>query len=498
MEDTMPVVVEPGQRPAPWTFPPPPPTPPSRNRRVVHFAAWAAGSALVVAATAVVLGGSGSAYPSEWDERVRELAEFASDARGLTYEHPVHVDFLSEDEYSELATYAEADLTVEDKVAQHDFEASSRALGLVRGDVDLFESSNELVSDGTLAYYDLVTKRVMVRGTDLTPSVRATLVHELTHVLQDQNFDLNRVFETDAQNNAFRAVAEGDANRIEQEYLAGLSDEEYAEWEEEVNAGWEQAQEDLADVPDWLTVSFGAAYDLGEPLVHAIEAAGGRRAVDEALSEPPLTEEQLVDATRFLAGEKPKRVTAPKLPKGARLIDEADFGTLTWMFMLSERMPAAAALDAVDGWGGDAYIAYEVDDQVCAAGRFAGDTVADTTEMATALDRWAGAMPAGAEAEVTRAQDGKTVGFVTCDPGPDAEDSRSGGGSVAALDLLATRAYLLITFLDGGAPRGTAACAAGGMVREFTPEEIASQEEFPGLYERMAEIQDRCATPVES
>ena len=260
----------------------------------------------------------------------------------------------------------------------------------------------------------------------------------------------------------------------------------------------EQAEEDLADVPDWLTVSFGAAYDLGEPFVYAIEAAGGRRAVDEALREPPLTEEQLVDATRFLAGEKPKRVTAPKLPEGARLIDDADFGTLTWMFMLSERMPIADALDAVDGWGGDHFISYELDDQICAAVRFAGDTRADTAEMGAALDRWAAAMPAAAEAEVTRAKDGRTVAVTSCDPGPDAESSDCAGGSVAALDLLATRAHLLGAFLDGGASAEAAACVAGAMVREFTAEEIASEDEFDGLYERLGEIQEGCTAPIES
>ena len=39
-----------------------------------------------------------------------------------------------------------------------------------------------------LAYYSFRTKQITVRGRTLTPSVKATLVHELTHVLQDQHF----------------------------------------------------------------------------------------------------------------------------------------------------------------------------------------------------------------------------------------------------------------------------------------------------------------------
>ena len=63
-----------------------------------------------------------------------------------------------------------------------------RALGLVTGKVDLLGATNEANGAGTLAYYSFEDKQITIRGQRLTPAVRSTLVHELTHALQDQHF----------------------------------------------------------------------------------------------------------------------------------------------------------------------------------------------------------------------------------------------------------------------------------------------------------------------
>ena len=95
-----------------------------------------------------------------------------------------------------------------------------RALGLVEGDVDLFDKSNELQGKGIIGYYSYEDERLRVRGTELTPAVESTIVHELTHALQDQNFDLGKRFEeldkaddanSSAASDGFDALVEGDA-----------------------------------------------------------------------------------------------------------------------------------------------------------------------------------------------------------------------------------------------------------------------------------------------
>jgi len=65
-----------------------------------------------------------------------------------------------------------------------------------------------------------------VRGTDLTDvDVRVTIVHELTHALQDQHFDLTKLddaVETEGEDFALTALVEGDATSIEDDYLFSL------------------------------------------------------------------------------------------------------------------------------------------------------------------------------------------------------------------------------------------------------------------------------------
>src|SRR4030095_4110534 len=66
-----------------------------------------------------------------------------------------------------------------------------RALGLIGGDVDLAAEQDETSDSDTPAKYSPTDRSVYVRGVDVTPSLRVTLVHELTHALQDQIFNLN-------------------------------------------------------------------------------------------------------------------------------------------------------------------------------------------------------------------------------------------------------------------------------------------------------------------
>ena len=65
-----------------------------------------------------------------------------------------------------------------------------------------------------------------MRGTTLDVEHRVTVAHELTHVLQDQHFDLHEAAEAGATTRipatrgALKALVEGDAVRIQEDYLA--------------------------------------------------------------------------------------------------------------------------------------------------------------------------------------------------------------------------------------------------------------------------------------
>src|SRR5262249_8054576 len=138
---------------------------------------------------------------------------------------PVYVNFMTEDEFKAKVATPAGQQSEEEKQQMKEAVEVFRALGLVQGDVNLLEQSNTLRQGGTLAYYDSKTKRVYVRGTELDVSRKVTLAHELTHVLQDQSFDLSKLTKLDSDDAriAFRTIVEGDATRIEDKYIQSLS-----------------------------------------------------------------------------------------------------------------------------------------------------------------------------------------------------------------------------------------------------------------------------------
>lgn len=484
--------------PPPGTPPPPPPGA-ARARRRWRRPAVVASLALLsaVAVSNLSSGDGGPRFPARWDSRVDELVSYVEYERGLDFEHPVKINFLPEKEFVAEVTADESELTDEDKADLADFEALFRAVGLAKGDFDLFDANNQLQGDSTLAYYDPEAKEVTVRGTEMTVGVKVTLVHELTHALQDQHFDLGRsgTFATDAENNTYDAIVEGDAQRIESRYLGELSEDDYnAYFDELYPESADGSADDSAgsEVPAWMSAYNEAPYALGEPFTASVFAAKGQKGLDRLFSTPPTTEEHLLDPARYLATDKAKAVAFPALPKGARQIDRADFGALTWLIMLSERIPTKDAVAAVEGWGGDAYVAYALDGKVCTTARFVGDDAEETAEMRSALGAFARAMPQGSVkiSTVKISRKGAAVELFACDPG-DKAGAGGNGASYEALGQVVGRSQTLSYLLEDDTPVAQAACLADGIAAEFTAEEL-SAEQIDRFEERMQPIRETC------
>ena len=373
--------------PYPPPYPPQPRPPDSKLARVLSIAVVIGLLAGAMAVVGAVTRDRGPSHPDDWDPRVADLAAFVEEHRGAPFDHPVYVDFLTAADYSAQTNVEAASLTDEDKSEFDRQEGFFRALGLVAGDIDLFAASNDVSDEGTLAFYNPSDERVRVRGTDVTVDLQVTLVHELTHAWQDQRFDLDAM-QAEASDmgasNALTTLVEGDATRVENLYIDQLSDADRTTYESSIPA--DVAAAGLGDVPDVLLALFGAPYALGPPFLDVLEGEGGIHSIDGAFARPPKTEEQVFDPLAFLAGDEPDDVDIPDVGDDVEVTDSGGFGALGWFLVLAERTDAAAALAAVDGWGGDSYATYDQDGRVCARLDFVGDTAEDTEQMAVELD----------------------------------------------------------------------------------------------------------------
>jgi hypothetical protein len=458
-----------------------PDPPPRRRWPYVAFAL-----AMVLAAVAAVgvahnrSGPQGPPHPSKWDARVQKYVDFVEQKRGLEFSHPVYVDFLSDAAFEKQITSDRDELSDDDLKELDQYAGMLRALGLVEGDVDLFDKQNELRGKGVIGFYSYQDERLRIRGTEITPAVESTIVHELTHALQDQNFDLGQRFaelddaddaNASAESEGFDALVEGDARRIEGLWRDHLSDPERAALDKEQKKGQKGFEKDAKDVPEVLVTMLAAPYELGQALLAVAEQQGDDAAVDNLFRSPPRTEEQQLDPWTLVADHQGfLTVPEPDLPEGATSFDDGAFGSIGWLMLLSERLPATKALTAVDGWGGDSYAAYEQDGVSCVSIDYRSDTPEDLAQMQSALKAW---VSQGPKASASVSKDGQTLVLHSCDPGKNARKVAS-GRSKDALALVLTRTYLSLGLVKSGADVAVARCGADRLVRVFTPAQLNS------------------------
>jgi hypothetical protein len=423
----------------------------------------------------------GVSHPDDWDPRVVELANFVQDERGLLYDHPVAVDFLTAEEFSARILKRD-ELTDEDVEDLEQGESELRAMGLVTGDVDLVEALRAVRDEGTLAYYDPDTDTIIVRGTEITPALSVTLVHELTHALQDQHFDLERFGDDDAgddvegdvDDDVFRSLVEGDATRVEDGYIASLSDEDFDAYEDETAAQVEST--DLSAVPSVWLAFVGAPYRLGRSLVAFLDTTDGNAAVNDALDDPPDSELVLLDPFRYPDDEAVADVPVPALSDGEEQLEDGDLGALTLFFLLSSQHDPLVALDAADRWTGDAYVAFERDDRVCMRVAVASADDRAARELEQLLQEWGDASP---DASVEVSRDADTVTFESCDPGSEDGSENEASELDFAGEILAVpqaRADIGVEFLGEGAPPDMARCLSGKIVGAYPIEDLYSDD----------------------
>lgn len=191
-----------------------------------------------------------------------------------------------------------------------------------------------------------------MRGTDLTDvDVRVTLVHELTHALQDQRFDLSELddtVETSRADFASTALVEGDATSVEDDYLFSLpqtdQDAYFAEDLDASPADEPPIDEDApSGIPPVLDLFESGPHIFGPRYIAFLRDAGGMDRVDRGFTHPPRTEEEIIDPVVARRAGAVVRVATPKLQRGERRRGEPyEFGALSLSLVLASRCSSIA------------------------------------------------------------------------------------------------------------------------------------------------------------
>jgi len=437
-------------------------------------------------------------YPSSWDPRVSDLVAFVEAHRGHRFDHPVAVSFLSPGEYRRASAGDNAKPTADQRRGAHRDVAEFRALGLINGTPDILRAGRDLSDNGTLAFYDEQRDVVNVRGSEMSIGMKVTLVHELTHALQDQTFDVSAMLGRPGEaSTAARSVLEGDATAVEDAYIGSLDPSDRDAYERERARQSDNAEHDLADVPDVLTTLFGLPYALGPSFVELVDAgADGPRLdrIDAVYRRLPDTTAELFDPATYFAHDRPAKVVAPSI-SGSKDPRTQSLGAGVLFVMLAERIPAATAMNAVDGWRGDSMrSAVTGHSAVCVAIRVHTASRRDARELRAAFDEWHDAMPVPALVKIST--DGKAdVVARSCDAGAKVNIGTT-GRSQEALGLPVLRSQIAAAQVNSGVPRSRALCIGTRVARAIKPADLQATEPTPELRERIqaliADATGRC------
>jgi hypothetical protein len=408
-----------------------------RSVSIAVLAAVLLASAGTVYATA---GATKSWYPDKWDRKIAPIANAVARLRGLEFLHPVPIRYLS-DKGFEKELGSAGPIGADDRAEAEREEAVFRAMGFIDGKVDLLSAFGASQSSGTLAYYDEGAQEIVVRGTKLDVAHRVTLAHELTHVLQDQHFDLTmlhkRAFASDTGDpSAFKALVEGDAVRIQQAYLKQLSAADQKAFERENDAEGDRVKQATTSVPDIVDLLGSAPYAFGKSTVGVLSAEGGNDAVNDALTGPTPSSSVFVEAGLV---EPSTAVDAPLPSADAVAVGRPEpFGAFEMFTMLSTRLDPGRALLAADVVGGGKAVTFRSNGIICY--RVVVDPVAEHSRafLLAAVQDWAHGRSRTSVDAV-----GDLVGFTACDPGTEAPEP-SAARFKSAVRLLSIRMELTL------------------------------------------------------
>ncbi len=292
-------------------------------------------------------------------------------------------------------------------------------LGVMAEGTDLRSILGKFLEGNIAANYDPETKRVsFLPG---VPRSLQTMIHELTHALDDQQFDMKGAMagwkgEFDRML-AYGALAEGDAESVEFRFLTqGNIAKQPLEQLRQFADGMATAilQGKFGATPPGIVLAFKSQYLEGLIFAETLRRSEkGEEAVNAAFRSPPASTEQVLHPEKYLAGEAPVAIALP-VPEGAGVPFSTSLGELCSRIVLLSRGAAKEeAAAAAAGWAGDtvALVSFPAGEAVVWVS--AWDTEKDAEDFLEAMKK---AFPLGsaAEGKPTRGliRRGTTVEFV--------------------------------------------------------------------------------------
>ncbi len=277
-------------------------------------------------------------------ERTRQLIDVVEDLRGLSFLFDLPVELVTQDEMAVIIDEAlSAQVTPE---MNHGFTSMYIMLGLMPQGSNLLVEYQEMSEEQVIGLYDQNEKKFYVVDVDIgqmlgdmfedsgplgsflggllgnsnqeanDAMIDTVIVHELTHALDDQHFNLeDRLADlidgnSDDAQLAFMSLLEGNAVRIQNQYTIdylGMS-----EMMLDMMAGLNETAADLfMNYDPFLERILLAPYMDGEIFVDYIVSNEGEDRLDRVFADPPVSMEQVLHPRLYLYERDDPSFTEP-------------------------------------------------------------------------------------------------------------------------------------------------------------------------------------------
>jgi hypothetical protein len=324
-----------------------------------------------------------------------EIENQISQLRGLDIEARVPRQLMSTDELRQVVL----DDFLEDYTAEDEAQDVTvmNLFGFLPSTFKLRDFYLDLYSEQIAGFYDSVEQEMyVVSDSGFGGMERSTYAHEFVHTLQDEHFDFedslgftDEACQDDSERCvAIQALIEGDATLTEQLWFQQFGTQD--DMQDLQNFATSYTSPVFDSAPESLKESFTFPYLYGIKFVQALYAQGGFEAIDTAFSTTqPISSEQIMHPSAY-PKDVPNNPTLPDLEaalgEGWQELENDTLGEWYVYLVLAKaynpqfRLYNSLALDAAEGWGGDAYSVLKNDEtgQVAALISFNWDTTADS------------------------------------------------------------------------------------------------------------------------
>jgi hypothetical protein len=293
-----------------------------------------------------------------------------SELTGLPIKSPLKKQIISRAEVEKyLSETLHAEMTPQEIHIQ---EATLQAFGLVSPDFNLEKFLIGFYTEQAAGFYDPHRKTMFIADWVEPDMQRLVLTHELTHALQDQNFDLEKFLKAvrpdDDASSARQAMVEGHATAaMIQQVIAPLTLEDMPSLEPLMATVIHQQFEQFPafnQAPFFFRFQALFPYVEGMGFMQRGLQAGGWKRLNSLFNDPPHTTKEIFEPQVYFERQPLPRVSLPHPAplagiSGLNFLTENTLGELGYYALLGQLISEDEAKSVARGWLADRYLLYE-------------------------------------------------------------------------------------------------------------------------------------------